>query len=132
MKLIIVDDNKTFLESLQFYVENILNHQVIATASNGKEFLELNKHHAADIILMDIEMPHIDGFKTIKITQQDLFAIKVIAITSYTDRAYLNDLIEAGFKACIPKSEVYKYLEKAIEAVTSDRYFYPTKMKIKK
>ena len=55
MKIVVVDDNKIFREGIIFYLENILFHEVIGEACDGKEFLNNINYQRADIILMDIE-----------------------------------------------------------------------------
>lgn len=66
MKIIVVDDNKTFRDGITYYLENVLKHEVISTAENGTDFLHLNNAHEADIILMDVEMPGVNGIEAAK------------------------------------------------------------------
>lgn len=128
-KFIIVDDNPTFRESLRFYLENILGYSVLAEFENGKEFLSGESYYEADIILMDIEMPEMNGLDSIKLAQQDYQFVKAIAITSYEDRAYLDELLKMGFKGCVLKSEVFKQLEEAIAVVMKGKYYFPKNIK---
>ena len=93
MKFIIVDDNKTFGDGIKYYLENILNHQVIGVAHDGEEFLKLKNSHEADIILMDIEMPKLNGIETVKKALWDSPFLKFIAVTSYKEKAYLLELL---------------------------------------
>jgi len=129
IKFIIVDDNPTFRESLRFYLENILDYRVLAEFENGKEFLSGESYYEADIILMDIEMPEMNGLDSIKLAQQDYQFVKAIAITSYEERAYLDELLKMGFKGCVLKSDVFKQLEKAITQVMDGRYYFPKNIK---
>lgn len=125
MKFIVVDDNQTFREGIKFYLENILNHTVIDIASNGLEFLNLPNRNEADIILMDIEMPHLNGIETVKKAIWDNQYLTFIAVTSFIDKAYLDELIEAGFKSCVFKSNIYTELQEAIKAVVQKNLFFP-------
>jgi len=125
MKIIIVDDNKTFRESLKYYLENILLHEVIGMVGDGVEFLENENTHNADIILMDIEMPKLNGTETAKRALYDNPSLKIIAITSYSDQAYLVDLVSAGFKGCVFKNNVYKDLDKAFVKMASGKLYFP-------
>ena len=132
MKLIVVDDNKTFRDGIIFYLENVLNHKVIATAENGEEFLQLDNIHDADIILMDVEMPKLNGIEATKKALWDNCFLKIIAITSYTEKAYLTELLHAGFKACVFKSEVYDKLELAIAELMDNKIYFPKEIKLSK
>lgn len=125
MKIIIVDDNKTFRESLKYYVEDELLHEVIAMAVDGLEFLKIENIHEADIVLMDIEMPNLNGIETTKRALNDYPALKIVAITNYTDRAYLIDLLSAGFKGCVFKNCVYDDLKNALSNLFFNKLYFP-------
>ena len=125
MKFIVVDDNATFRDGLVYYLENILEYKVIGEASNGEEYLGLKNAYEADIILMDIEMPKLNGLQTVKKALWENQYLNFIAITSYTEKAYLIELIEAGFKSCVFKSNIYEELEEAINAVINKQLFFP-------
>ncbi|MBI9064952.1 MAG: response regulator transcription factor [Marinilabiliaceae bacterium] len=107
LKIIVVDDNATFREGISFYLEEVLNYQVIERFTNGLDFLDTKHIDLADIVLMDIEMPKMNG---IIATQKILFHhphLKVIAVTNYRNKAYLKELILAGFKGCVLKDHIY-------------------------
>jgi len=125
MKIIIVDDNIQFRESMEMYLNMRLNHNVIASYDNPISFLESIEMYQADIILMDIEMPEMNG---IEATKQALWKdkdIKIIAVTNYQDMAYLRTLISAGFKGCVFKNSVFEELENALEKVSKQNFYFP-------
>ncbi len=125
MNFIIVDDNKTFRESLKFHLESTLNYTVLNEYEDGVSFLDSENIHLADIILMDIEMPKMNGIEVVKKALWENSFLKFIAVTSYTDKAYLLDLLGAGFKACVFKSSIFEELEKAIIAVQHKHFYFP-------
>ncbi len=122
--VIIVDDHLIFRQGLKslLSVENIAS--VIGEASNGKEFLELLLHLKPDLVLMDIDMPHMNGMEA---TQKslDLFPeLKIIAFTMFGDEEYYYKMIDLGVKGFILKSSGISELEKAIsEVVQGESYF---------
>lgn len=130
MNFIIVDDNITFRDSLQFFIETSLKQNVIGIFSDGLEFLENSNNHLADIILMDIEMANLNGIDAVKKALWENPFLKFIAITSYTERAYLLDLLDAGFKGCVFKTKIFDELEKAIYEVNNGNYYFPDDIKI--
>jgi DNA-binding NarL/FixJ family response regulator len=131
MKFIVVDDNKTFRDGIKFYLENILSYEVIGVASDGEEFLKMKNSHEADIILMDIDMPNLNGIETIKKALWENNRFKFIAVTSYTDKAYLLELISAGFKGCVFKSNIYDELENTIFKITANKSCFPIGIKFR-
>ena len=132
MDLIIVDDNKTFRESLKYYIEHVLMHTVLLMASDGKEFLNYNKIHEADIILIDIEMPVMNGIDAAKKALNNNAGLKILAITSYSDKAYLMELIGVGFKGCVFKNNIYEELQDALTKLLNNQQYWPKDMIIEK
>jgi two-component system, NarL family, response regulator NreC len=129
-KITIVDDSDTFRKGLRFYIENFLKHEVVAEASNGYDLIKSINTIKPDIILMDIEMPGLNGIETTKQILFD-FNYKVIAVTNYDEPAYLKELVFAGFKGVILKKDLYQQLETALECVYNGDVYFPEHLFIK-
>jgi DNA-binding NarL/FixJ family response regulator len=132
VKLILVDDNLPFRTALKKLLEIQYGCIVIAEASNGEEFLELNNIPDADMILMDLMMPKMDGYNAAKIITWRYPFLKIVAITMHYDNAYLFDLIEKGFKGCILKSDLYNKIYDAIITIQKGDLFFPKELLLKK
>jgi two-component system, NarL family, response regulator LiaR len=128
MKIIIVDDNDLFRMNIKFYLEKKLKHQVIAEARSGNEFLQMHNKHVADIILMDIEMNDTNGIAATKKVLQNM-NLKIIALTMHVEKVFLVELIGAGFKGCVFKTNVYSELENALNDVYAGKFFFPENIK---
>jgi DNA-binding NarL/FixJ family response regulator len=122
--IIIVDDHLIFRQGLKSLLtsENIAT--VIGEASNGKEFLDLLSHRNPDLVLMDIDMPHMNGMEA---TQKALLinpGLKIIIFTMFGDEEYYYKMIDLGVKGFILKSSGINELEKAIsEVMEGESYF---------
>jgi DNA-binding NarL/FixJ family response regulator len=123
-EIIIVDDHLIFRQGLKSLLtsENIAT--VVGEASNGKEYLELLTHLEPDLVLMDIDMPHMNGMEA---TQRSLALkpdLKIIAFTMFSDEDYYFKMIDLGVKGFILKSSGINELEKAInEVLQGESYF---------
>ena len=119
MKLIIVDDNNDFRSNLRFFLEQKLNHTVIAEVASGEAFLALNEVIIceADIILMDIMMNQISGIEATKRITWYHFNLKIIAVTMHIEKVFLDQIIEAGFKGFVLKTNIFNTLEKTLNDV---------------
>jgi DNA-binding NarL/FixJ family response regulator len=125
LNIILVDDNDTFREALKKVLITKFNANIVAEASSGAEFQQIQHLRKADVILMDVMIPDIDG---ITLTKKALWHepnLKIIAITLHYDKVYLDTLIEAGFKGCIFKNNIFSELELAIETVLNNKYYFP-------
>jgi DNA-binding NarL/FixJ family response regulator len=126
MKICLIDDNKEFLENIEFFIVQKLGHHVIGSFTSGMEFIKTLPGIKPDIVLMDISMPEYDGYQLTKIIDWNYSQIKVIAVTMYNNKAYLEKLIEAGFKGCVYKSDIYNELPTAIEQISKGKYYWPS------
>lgn len=124
-KIIIVDDNEIFRRSLEFHLKITLKYEVIGIAADGDEFLALNNIYNADIILMDIEMPVLNGFAAAQKAILSYINLNIIAITDYQDKAYLKNLIKTGFKGCVFKKNLFDEIELAIKYVLNNKLYFP-------
>ena len=130
LKVFLVDDNGTFRDAVKQFLEIELNCEIVGEAENGKQFLETFSRLPADIVLMDIQMPEIDGIAATKKWCMYNPQTKVIAVTMFTEKVYLLPLIEAGFKGCVFKSEFFNEIIKAIDTVMQNKMFFSNNLPV--
>lgn len=112
-RVLIAEDEYLNLMGLKSSVEN-LGHKVIGEASDGKEAIKLALELKPDLILMDINMPIIDGIEAIKEINKEI-VLPVIIISGYHDRELISKAREAGVFAYLIKPVREKDLQAAIE-----------------
>jgi CheY-like chemotaxis protein/HPt (histidine-containing phosphotransfer) domain-containing protein len=113
-KVLIVDDNA--LNRKVF--ENIIRHNYLFdSAENGLVALEKLRQESFDVILMDIQMPKLDGISTLKaIKNEDLSSAPIIAVSAYSDQSDRDYFIATGFDEFIAKPIKPKHLLETILA----------------
>ncbi|MDP4239927.1 MAG: response regulator transcription factor [Bacteroidota bacterium] len=122
--IIIVDDHLIFRQGLRSIItaEDIAN--VIGEASNGIEFINLLSHLKPDLVLMDIEMPHMNGLDATEKALEIMPDLKIIAFSMFSDEEYYYKMIDRGVKGFILKTSGINELENAIQNVMmGDSYF---------
>lgn len=124
IRIIIVDDHHIFREGLKFVLTTFSNVDVVAEAENGNDFLNLIENIPADIVLMDIEMPELNGIEATKIAVKKYPRIKIIALTSFTDDIYYYNMIKAGALGFLYKKSGPDELEKAISNVVNGNNYF--------
>jgi DNA-binding NarL/FixJ family response regulator len=117
----IVDDSPAFRDAIRHLLSKNPAYKIIAEAENGKIAIERLKQYTPDLILMDIEMPEMDGIEATKIMLKMNKDLKIIAITAHEERLYLDDIVNTGFIAFIFKNQVFDQLENAIESAISGK-----------
>ena len=112
--VLIVDDQKTVQEILKSHIEPESSLEVIGCASDGQEALDFVKTHRPDIVLMDIEMPVMDGLAATKIIAEQFIDTKVLIISVHKEDAYLNTALQLGAKGYLLKNTPAKEMVNSI------------------
>ncbi|TLX75310.1 response regulator transcription factor [Labilibacter sediminis] len=121
----IVDDHELFCDGLEVVISQIKDFKLISKASNGKIFLEQLETIEPDVVLMDINMPVLDGIQTTTLALQKYPQLKVITLSSYGDEVYYYKMIKAGAFGFVQKKSGKKELETAIRSVMDGINFFP-------
>ena len=102
-KILVVDDNRAGRELLRALLRAPDRH--ILEASQGQEALELIAQEQPDLVLLDIEMPVLDGFGVIRALRDDsrMAAVPAVAVTANAMQGARERILAAGFDDCITK-----------------------------
>lgn len=114
IKVILVDDHKIFRDGFRLLLQSFPFVEVINEASNGLELLKVLETNAPDIIFMDINMPQLDGVEASKRSLETYPDLKIIALTTFLDDDYLEQMLMAGVEGYMLKSADIEEFEKAI------------------
>ena len=124
MKIYIVDDHKLFREGLKLLLstQEFVNH--VYEASNGKEFVENLSLVDCDVVLMDIEMPEMNGIEATEAALRIKPGLKVIVLSMYGDEQYYYKMVDAGVKGFVLKNSGIEKVITAIHKVAvGENYF---------
>ena len=114
IEVLIVDDQKTVQEILRGYIEDDPHLKLAGCANNGREALDMIKTNRPHIVLMDIEMPILDGITATKIISEQFIDTKVLIISVHNEDSYLNTALQVGAKGYLLKNTPAKELVNAI------------------
>ena len=96
IKLLIVDDEKLIREGLKIMLSIFEDIDVVGTAENGYKALEFCKGNEVDVVLMDIRMKECDGVMGTRLIKEQFSRIKVIILTTFKDKEYIQDAMKYG------------------------------------
>lgn len=119
IKIIIVDDHAMFREGIRILIEMEGMGEVVAEAENGQIFIDLLEEYTPDLVLMDIEMPVLNGLEAIKRAKALIPEIKFLVLTMLSEKENYTSMINAGAIGFVLKTSGKKELEKAIRTVAS-------------
>lgn len=103
VRLLLADDHRMFRQGLREMIERKTAYEVVGEASNGREVLELVPRLQPDIILLDIQMPELDGVAVARRLAETHPEIKLIMLTMYRQDSHLFEAIRAGARAYLLK-----------------------------
>jgi len=117
IKTIIVEDQELIRKSLKVVLESISDISIIGMADNGKEAIDLCEKENPEIVLMDIQMPEMDGVKATEEIKKRLPHIKVIILSTFQDINHVKNALNAGAEGYILKAVDPQFLVTGIQMV---------------
>ncbi|MFZ5942651.1 MAG: response regulator [Bacillota bacterium] len=121
IKLLIADDHALLREGLVKILSLEEEIEIIAEASRGDEAINLTRKLKPDVILMDINMPGVNGIEATKIIKQEMPEIGVIALTIHDDEEYIFELVRVGVSGYVLKDIQPERLIAAIKDVAAGK-----------
>lgn len=124
IKVIIADDHQMFIEGIKSLLVGEKEMSIVGEAANGKLLLELLEKQFADVVLLDISMPVMDGLEAAKIIRQKYPATRIIMLTMHNNAEFVFGLINAGATGYILKNTGKTELVSAINTVHGGKTYY--------
>ena len=127
IKILIADDHLMVREGLKQLLELDGDIKVISEASDGLECLDLLNHIRPDVLLLDINMPKMNGLEVLQEIRKQKMNIKVLVLTIHNEVEYLLRAVDIGINGYILKDSESSVLKKAIFAVhNGETYIQPS------
>jgi len=124
-RVILVEDHKLLREFLKNFVVKVDHCSVVAEAKCGIEALNAIRDVEADIVLLDLSLPHVDGIEVLKRTKATLKGdTKFLVVTMHADKNKIQGALEAGADGIFLKDRGPALLEKAILETLEGKHPY--------
>jgi DNA-binding NarL/FixJ family response regulator len=124
-KVIIVDDNQGFIDAIKLLLNRRKDMEIIAEANNAEQFFSLMKSTHANMVLMDINLPDINGIVAAKRALIHDGYLKIIGVTMSDDFSTHLDMLRTGFKAGILKSNFSRGFDEALQTINNGGVYFP-------
>lgn len=127
IRLVLADDHAVVRGGLRMLLASQSDLEIVGEASNGQEALELVRSKRPDVVLMDIQMPDMNGIEATERIRAIYPQTAVLALTMHEDDQYFFEMLRAGASGYVPKRAAPDELILAIRAVSSGgAYIYPS------
>ena len=124
IKVVIADDHVLFRAGVKTALSMHKDIKMIAEADNGMQLLTVLKHIQPDVILLDIQMPVMDGISTLPEIKKLYPEIKVIMLTMHNDHSMISKLMELGANSYLTKNSDSEVIYEAVKTVHEQEYFF--------
>lgn len=122
----VADDHKVLIDGIIAVINTDNDIEVIAQSLTGKQVVDWfsNKKNKADVLILDINMPILDGFEVLRHLRRVLKMPKTIVLSSYDDINIVQEMNNLGCRGYITKSSAATHILKAIKTVHSGEKYY--------
>jgi DNA-binding NarL/FixJ family response regulator len=125
VNILIADDHQLLIDGIKSTLADVEDIHVVAEANNGYQVLEkLGSGIGVDIILMDINMPKLDGLNCTKMVHKDFPHIRIIALSQFNERRFVKQMVKNGASGYLLKDVGKDELVRAIRAVINGENYY--------
>ena len=128
IKILIADDHTLVRQSIAMALEYDRAFTIIGQAENGKVLLDLVKKNVPDVILLDLDMPVMNGWETLDQLAKHYPKCKVVIVSMHFEGLLIKDLVKRGACGFLPKNSDFETLINAIHDVNEVGYFFSKKI----
>jgi DNA-binding NarL/FixJ family response regulator len=129
--IILVDDHKLFRSGLKYILEESDQYQVIAEASNGAEFIELLNFYHPNLVILDINMPVMNGIEAAKVALTLNPSISILVLSLYGETEYYTTLLDIGVKGFVLKDADNEELIRAVQKILLGGTYFSQELLLK-
>ncbi len=126
IQIILAEDHRITREGLVNMLKDQPDMEVVGEAGNGREAIRLARELSPDLVIMDVTMPDLNGIDSTRIITSSPKNVKVIALSMYSDKQFVQGMMQAGASGYLLKDCAFNELAHAVRAVfKGDTYLSP-------
>ena len=122
--ILVVDDHQLVLDGLVSIVKDMPNFEIIGTARDGKECIKLAENLIPDLILMDIDMPNMNGLEATRRIKSDKKDAKVIILTMHNEASLIKKVMDIGADGYLLKNSDREEFQAALNSVIKGKSYF--------
>lgn len=122
----VADDHKIVIEGIIAVINNDKDIEVVDYSLNGTDVVKwfYNRKNKADVLVLDISIPGLDGFEVVKKLRKRVNKPKIIIVSSYNDLRIIQEMMSLGVSGYITKNNAGAHIINAIKAVVEGNQYY--------
>jgi DNA-binding NarL/FixJ family response regulator len=128
MRILLADDHEVVRRGLKELLEERAGWTVVAEAGNGRTAVELARQHRPNVAVLDISMPELNGLEATRRIRHELPETEVLVFTMHDSEELIREVLSAGARGYLLKSEAARHIVAAVEALGQHRPFFAGKV----
>jgi DNA-binding NarL/FixJ family response regulator len=128
IKILLADDHRIMRDGLRSLIAKQAGMEVVAEADNGRAAVKLTRRLKPDVVVMDINMPDLNGIEATRQIVGELPNTKIVAFSMHTDHQFVAGALKAGVSGYLQKDSAFEELALAIRTVVDNRIFLSPKI----
>jgi len=128
VKILIADDHQMFNDGMKMMLLPESNIQVVGQVFSGKDVMDAIHRLQPNVVLLDINMPHLNGLEAAAQIMKDFSTIQVIMLTMYNDKKFIEDCQKMGVQGYVLKNSGIDEVVEAINQVVAGKKYYDPKL----
>jgi DNA-binding NarL/FixJ family response regulator len=128
-KIILADDHQLFIEGVRTVLEEIKDAEIIATVNNGVELMEAFRNTSVDLVMLDLNMPKLDGLKCLKEIKAVRPQTKVLVLTNYSQPELIDEVKQLQADGFIIKNSTASELRDSVQKIISGEKVFAASQK---
>ena len=128
VRILLADDHKILRDGLHSMLDAQQGFEVVAVADTGRKAVRLVDKHKPDVVIMDINMPELNGIDATRQIKASRPETKVITLSMYSDRHFIEGMLKAGVSGYLIKECAFEDMVKAVRMVMKDKVFLSTEI----
>lgn len=114
IKILLADDHQILLDGLRSILEMEADFEIVGTAQNGIEVLQLLENHEIDVLVLDLNMPRMDGIETTNIARKKYPDLKILILTTNDEGSIITNILKNGATGYLLKNTSQSQLVRGI------------------
>lgn len=123
-KLLLADDHKIVRDGIIALLEDDEKYHIVGEAENGREALEFINKTMVDVLIIDLNMPELNGIETIKKLRENYTDLKILALSMVNQHDAIKNTVEAGVNGYVLKSSSSEEIIQALETITQGGHYF--------